>query len=135
MNQAIPPIPRERLEVRTSRSGGAGGQHVNKVETKVEIRFVLAEADWIPLAVRGRMAASYSSRLNLAGEFSVVCDETRSQGRNLDIAIEKLHELISSCWKPPKKRIKTKPTRSSKEKRLNSKKRRSDVKKMRGGGE
>jgi ribosome-associated protein len=128
-------IPRERLEIRSSRSGGAGGQHVNKVETKIEIRFVLADADWIPAPVRLRMAEAFGSRLNQAGEFSVVCDETRSQARNIDIGLEKLRGLVASCWKPPKKRIKTKPTRSSKQKRLDSKKRRSETKRLRGRGE
>ena len=129
------PIPRDKIEVRTSRSGGAGGQHVNKVETKVEIRFNLAEAEWIPLAVRGRMREAYTTRLTRDGELTITCEETRSQARNSELCFEKLSAMIESCWRAPKKRIKTKPTRSSKEKRLSSKKQRSDTKKMRGRAE
>ncbi|MEO5667591.1 MAG: alternative ribosome rescue aminoacyl-tRNA hydrolase ArfB, partial [Bdellovibrionota bacterium] len=109
--------------------------HVNKVETKVEIRFHLWNADWIPLGVKTRMAQAYATKLNRDGELSVVCDETRSQARNAEICFDKLTELIQSCWFAPKKRVKTKPTRSSKEKRLTTKKRDGDKKKMRGRAE
>ena len=125
-------VPRDRLEVRTSRSGGAGGQHVNKVETKIEIRFKLDSADWIPLAVRERMRMAFASRINREGEFSVTSDETRSQGQNLEIAVEKLVAFVESCWRAPKKRVKTQPTRSSKERRLSAKKLVGDKKRSRG---
>lgn len=124
-------IPKDRLEIRTSRSGGSGGQHVNKVETKVEIRFHLETCDWIPTDVKERLKQSFGSRLNKEGEFSLSSEATRSQGQNLEDCLEKLRGLIEQCWVPPKKRIKTKPSRSSKEKRLKSKKRQGDKKKHR----
>jgi len=115
-------IPQSALEIRTSRSSGAGGQHVNKIETKVEARFHLSTAKWIPPKVRERMAKRYSNRINLEGEFIVTCDETRSLLRNKELCFKKLKELIVACWSAPKKRIGTKPTKSSRRKRVEEKK-------------
>ncbi len=122
MNEKSFLIPLEKLEIRSARSSGPGGQHVNKVETKIEIRFHLDSADWIPLSVRERMSRTFSSRINKNGEFILTCEESRSRSQNLENAISKLREMILSCWYAPKKRIKTKATRSSKEKRLSDKK-------------
>ena len=115
-------IPRNEIETRRSRSGGAGGQHVNKVETKIEIRFHVLSASWLPGAVRGRLLKQHANRLNKDGEFILSCEETRSLSRNEEICFQKLSEIIQECWSPPKKRVKTRPTRGSKERRLDSKK-------------
>jgi ribosome-associated protein len=125
-------IPREKVELSYSRSGGAGGQHVNKVETKAELRFRLLEADWIPAPVRMRMHTAYATRINREGEIIISSEETRSQIQNAEICFEKLASMIEACWRAPKKRIKTKPTRASREKRLGGKKHHSDKKKLRG---
>jgi len=124
-------IPRERIERSSSRSGGSGGQHVNKVSTKIEIRFHLMDATWIPLPVRRRMQASFSGRVNKLGELVISSDQSRSQHQNEENCFEKLYGMIASCWTAPKKRVKTKPTRSSKEKRIGDKKRLSEKKKNR----
>ncbi|HVJ64659.1 MAG TPA: alternative ribosome rescue aminoacyl-tRNA hydrolase ArfB [Bdellovibrionota bacterium] len=126
-------IPRDRVEVRAARSGGSGGQHVNKVETKIEIRFSLDDCDWIPPDVQERLRANFNSRINKAGEFLVSSEASRSQNQNLEDAFKKLREMILSCWYAPKKRIKSKPTRSSREKRLKTKRVLSDKKKSRSG--
>lgn len=126
-------IPRDRLEIRSARSGGSGGQHVNKVETKIEIRFNLMECEWIPADVKARMATQFKSRINKNQEFLVSSEATRSQNQNLEDSISKLHDMIGACWLAPKKRIKSKPTRGSKERRLKGKKIHADKKKSRSG--
>ena len=75
-------IPRERLKIQFAHSSGAGGQNVNKVSTKVDMRFVLAEADWIPEEVKHRLVLLRSNQVNTAGEFVVVSQKTRSQVRD-----------------------------------------------------
>ena len=122
MNKSDFQIPKNRIQTKRSRSSGAGGQHVNKVETKIELRFELMSADWIPTAVRSRVATSYATRINSEGEFIVTCDETRSLVRNEELCYQKLRELILACWTPPKKRIKTKPTKGSQRRRVEEKK-------------
>lgn len=115
-------IPRSEVEIRRSRSGGAGGQHVNKVETKIELRLHVDSAYWIPVDVRRRLKIQQGNRINKEGEFLLSCDETRSLARNEEICFERLRGLIGDVWTPPKYRVKTRPTRSSKEKRLTAKK-------------
>lgn len=106
-------IPRERLKIRFSRSGGPGGQNVNRVETKVEIRFELAAADWIPPGVRERLKALARGRITEAGELCIASTRFRTQRQNLEDCIRKLSRLLELASVPPPKRIRTRPTASS----------------------
>ncbi|MEC7922450.1 MAG: alternative ribosome rescue aminoacyl-tRNA hydrolase ArfB [Planctomycetota bacterium] len=124
-------MPREKLQIGFSRSSGPGGQNVNKVSTRAEIRFHLGSADWLPAAVRKRLAALCPRRLNREGEFIVVSSRYRSQGRNLDDCIEKLEGLIEKATRRPRRRVPTRKTRASNERRLDKKKRRGQVKSRR----
>lgn len=124
-------IPRDQIEKSSSRSGGAGGQHVNKTNTKIELRFHLMSATWLPNAVRRRMFKACAGRINNDGELSINSSQSRSQHQNEEDCFKKLRELIEDSWLPPKKRIKTRPTRGSKERRLDDKKKNSERKKNR----
>jgi ribosome-associated protein len=124
-------IPREKVTVSSSRSGGPGGQNVNKVASKVEIRFRLQDADWIPPAVRRRIASLEKRRLNREGELVVVSCRFRERGRNLEDCFEKLELLIDKAAAIPAPRIGTRPTRASRQRRLRAKRQRGQIKKER----
>ncbi|XP_041342635.1 peptidyl-tRNA hydrolase ICT1, mitochondrial isoform X2 [Pyrgilauda ruficollis] len=95
-------IPMARLTVSYSRSSGPGGQNVNKVNSKAEVRFHLASADWIPEAVRQRMALMHRNRINRAGELIVTSEESRYQMRNLAICLEKIRTMVTEATEKPK---------------------------------
>ncbi len=113
---------------KTSRSSGSGGQHVNKVETKVELIFDLASCDLFTEKELALLYAALESYIHADELIHITCQESRSQTRNKHIAIQRLYELIEKGRVPKKKRVATKPTRASKEKRIKSKKYRSEVK-------
>ena len=118
-------IPRNRLDIRFSRSGGPGGQNVNKLETRVEIRFTVDEADWIPAAVRTRLRRIEGHRITRDGVFRLVSDRHRTRERNLEQCLAKLREILARASRPPRVRRPTKPTRASRERRLRDKQHRS----------
>ncbi|KAM9258367.1 large ribosomal subunit protein mL62 [Cariama cristata] len=95
-------IPLARLTVSYSRSSGPGGQHVNKVNTKAEIRFHLASADWIPEDARQKMASMHRNKINRAGELIVTSEESRYQMRNLAICLEKIRTMVAEATEKPK---------------------------------
>ncbi|NXY37932.1 ICT1 hydrolase, partial [Pomatorhinus ruficollis] len=91
-----------RLTVSYSRSSGPGGQNVNKVNSKAEVRFHLASADWIPEAVRQKMALMHRNKINRAGELIVTSEESRYQMRNLAICLEKIRTMVTEATEKPK---------------------------------
>uniref|UniRef100_A0A672I1U7 Large ribosomal subunit protein mL62 n=1 Tax=Salarias fasciatus TaxID=181472 RepID=A0A672I1U7_SALFA len=92
---------RERLTVSYSRSGGPGGQHVNKVNTKAEVRFHVRTADWLPEDVRLKILEKNKNRINKAGELLVTSELSRSQQRNLTDCVEKISAIITEASEKP----------------------------------
>eukprot|EP00904_Undaria_pinnatifida_P007034 jgi/Undpi1/3460/HiC_scaffold_16.g06832.m1 len=125
----VPDIPEDQLEVSFSRSSGAGGQNVNKLSTKVEMRFVVSEADWLPHDVRLRLARQQSGRMNNRGELVVTAQEFRTQRQNRSQALHKLKEMVEEAWEPAKERkLRTGISKTGKEIRKADKRHRSQVK-------
>ncbi len=113
------------------RSGGKGGQNVNKVSSKVELYFSISDSQILTAEQKEILLQKLSNRIPEDGFIRIVCDEDRSQLRNKNKAIEKLHELIIKALTPVKKRIKTKTPKAVKEKRIKEKKIKGDVKSLR----
>lgn len=124
-------IPREELSIRASRSGGAGGQHVNTSSTRIELLWNAGQSRAIPESMRDGVLQRLRSRINADGFIRIVSSEHRSQLRNRQAAEERLAKLVRGALTVPRARRKTAPTRASKEARLDSKKRRAEIKKRR----
>lgn len=124
-------IPRDKLDIKFVRSPGPGGQNVNKVSTKAELRFMVSEASWIPEPVRERFVELHRNRINKEGELVISCCEHRTQQSNLNEVIQKLSALLEDACFVPKERIETKVPEYAIEYRLKQKKRRSEIKQSR----
>jgi ribosome-associated protein len=124
-------IPDEELVERFVRSSGPGGQNVNKVSTAVELRFDVRQSPGIPEPVRERILARRDRRLTAEGVLVISAQRFRTQDRNREDARERLAAILREATVVAKKRIATKATRASKERRLTGKKERSTVKKLR----
>ncbi|NQU33910.1 MAG: aminoacyl-tRNA hydrolase [Bacteroidetes bacterium] len=116
---------------RFSRSSGPGGQSVNKVSTQVELLFDVGGSNYLTDDQKTILSEKLTNRINSEGILIIKSDETRSQLKNREIVINRFLELVKEAFKPIKKRRATKPTRSSVEKRLTSKKIQSDKKRNR----
>ena len=121
-------IPGSDLSWEASRSSGPGGQNVNKVASKVELRFNLPGTRALSLEVKERLALLAATRLDADGWILIVSQLTRDQGRNLDDALDKLRQLILRALVRPTPRRPTRPTRASKERRLTAKRQHSERK-------
>ena len=126
-------IADDEFEWKFIRSSGPGGQNVNKVASAVQLRFLLPVNTSLPVSVRNRLRRLAGQRLNDDGSILISARSARSQEQNRREALERLADLIRAAMVEPKLRKKTRPTRASQERRIESKKRRSSTKLQRGG--
>lgn len=127
-------IPADELSWTAVRASGPGGQNVNKVSSKVELRFDVEATRTIDDAAKARLATLAGSRLDTSGVLHIVVQDTRDQRRNLELARERLSELVAQALVRPRVRKKTKPGRGARERRLSDKRHRSSTKAQRSSG-
>lgn len=124
-------VPTAAVRVKFVRGRGPGGQNVNKVSTAAELRLSVSDLQTMPERAMTRLREQAAGRITQEDEIVLFCDEYCSQERNRDAAIERLREIIVRALHEPKKRRPTKPSRAAKQRRLDGKKRRGEIKSMR----
>jgi ribosome-associated protein len=124
-------IPERELEIRASRSSGPGGQHVNTSSTRVEVRWNVAASEELTEAQRIRIRAKLGKRIDSEGWLRIVASESRSQHRNREAAIARLHQVVGGALVVPKPRKATKVSAAQKKRRLEDKRRRALIKRER----
>jgi ribosome-associated protein len=118
-------IPMREFSITFARSGGPGGQNVNKLNTKATLRWPVRGNKSLPEAVHGRFLSKYGGKLTVAGDLLITSQRFRDAGRNLADCLEKLRRMLISVAVPPKSRRPTKPTKTSVQRRLEQKRRQS----------
>ena len=121
----------KELNFKATRSSGAGGQHVNKTSSKIELSFDLENSDALNFNEKEILKAKFSSKLTKENVLILFCEETRSQHRNKDLAIKRFLALLKTNLIRPKKRRKTKPSKGAMKRRVETKKRTSVRKALR----
>ena len=125
-------VPRAELSFRASRSGGPGGQHVNTSSTRVELLWNVAGTASLCEDQRARVMEKLANRINAEGELLLAESGSRSQQQNREAVTERFTEILAGALHVPKPRRRTKPPKAERERRLQEKKRRSEVKRLRG---
>jgi ribosome-associated protein len=124
-------IPEAELELRAARSSGPGGQSVNTTDSKVELRWNVATSAALSTTQRDRVLERLASRLTRDGVLILTGSEHKSQHRNREAVLARLRSIVGEALTPPRPRRRTRPTRASKERRLQSKKHRAELKRLR----
>ena len=121
----------KELSFKTARSSGAGGQHVNKVSSKAILSFDVENSEGLNTREKRLLKKALSSRLTNEGFLNVSCEESKSQHQNKDLVIKRFLSILKKGLIVPKRRIATKPTKASKRRKLDDKKRRGQTKALR----
>ena len=124
-------VPERALTMRAVRASGPGGQNVNKVASKVDLRVDLEEIEGLADSARDRLRALAGRRLDAEGWLQITSQVTRDQTRNLEDAREKVRALVAAAMREPKRRRPSRPTAAARERRIESKKHRSTTKRFR----
>jgi ribosome-associated protein len=125
-------VPASALTMRAVRASGPGGQNVNKVASKVDLRVDLKAIEGLADSARARLRALAGNRVDADGRLQITSQLTRDQTRNLEDAREKVRALVVAAMREPKRRRASRPTAAARERRIESKKRRSTTKRLRG---
>ena len=130
-SRLVSELIRDACRLSFARSGGPGGQNVNKVASKVIARLPVASLSALGVEEARRVESKLANRINAEGEIVVAAQDSRDQARNRQIALARLTDLVTKALARPKARHKTKPTASAREARIRAKKRRSESKRLR----
>ncbi len=126
-------IPPSELRFSFVRSSGPGGQNVNKVNSKAQLRWSVVRSESLPEDVRSRLLARYARRISDRGDIVLASQRYRDQARNVGDCLTKLREMLAAVATPPKRRKKTQPPRSASESRLRDKRAKAEKKRRRAG--